>query len=670
DRACGASGGCGKRETRGKDRRITLHKDATTTPAIRTAILAGKGQRLRVDPTSLCVLTKGEFARWVGSHLTQHLLLQPEAVEAADGSNAGGRRLREKGPESGRAEQAGPHELSSPQYPSGHFICPRGGRFPCLRQPEGLALTWTLGWYMEPIANCSLTRGHPMSLAPTEAPPGICLLLPRSLALSTPEGAAFVRLAGRLVSSGREVTLLQAGADPAQAALSTSSGAGSSALRHVALQEPKTPWIEGHWSAAARESYLAFLWLSEREEKFALVHFPVRSGIGYFASVAKRQGLAFARTMLVAGGDPGEEELQDLAELETTFLERESALRADAVFPAAEDGLFGWLESAREPAEEALPAEPPPLVSVCLVHHDRPQLLAQALDSLRAQDYPHFEVVLADSGSERPESSLFLENLDAEFSQRGWRILRLENRGPGAARNLAAKAARGEFLLFMDDDNVARPEEIACFVRVARKTGADIVTCAQAVFKGDEPPPLGSPPDRVCIFPGPFLSVGLFRNCFGDTNALIRREVFVAVGGFSEDDGFSEDWELFIRAGLAGFRIEAIPRPLFYYRVQPRGRFRMSSPQANRRAVRRPFEKALLPGLRELVSLVQGQALRIEALEAEVRNLSEALRTPPSLPIPTKRPGALREIERTMRKARKALLRHVAGGAKPVSPRP
>ncbi|MGD9897434.1 MAG: glycosyltransferase family 2 protein [Candidatus Methylacidiphilaceae bacterium] len=509
-----------------------------------------------------------------------------------------------------------------------------------------------------------------MSTALPKARFGICVLLPGSLALSSPEGTIYLDLARRLASSGRSVTLLQAG-DLGQSILPDSDGAESSRLRRLALREPKTPSIEGHWSGHARESYLAFLWLREREAEFGLVYFPARSGIGYFAAVAKRQGLAFAGTVLVAGECSSEEEPGDLDGLERIFLERESALRADAVLPAGDDGLLRLLEQQPpEAAAEALSEEPAPLVTVCLVHHDRPRLLAQALDSLRGQKYPHFEVILADSGSERPEALAFVDGLEGEFSQRGWRILRLENRGPGAARNRAAREARGEFLFFMDDDNVALPEEFSCFVQVSRRTSADIVTCAQAVFHGEEPPPLDRPPDRVCVFPGAFLPVALFRDCFGDTNALIRREVFTSLGGFSEDDNFAtEDWELFIRARLAGFQLEAIPLPLFFYRVQPESRFRTTCPEANRRAIRRPYREYLPPDLHGLLSLVQGQALRIEALETEVRSLSAALASPAPLPVSTKRSGPLREIERTVRKARKALFRRTAG-AKPASPYP
>ncbi|MDD2677405.1 MAG: hypothetical protein PHP75_08085, partial [Methylacidiphilaceae bacterium] len=171
------------------------------------------------------------------------------------------------------------------------------------------------------------------------------------------------------------------------------------------------------------------------------------------------------------------------------------------------------------------------------------------------------------------------------------------------------------------------------------------------------------------IFPGPFLPVGLSRNCFGDTNALIRREVFAALGGFSEE-ACVEDWDLFIRACLAGFHLEAIPLPLYFYRVHSDSRFRSLSLDAIRQTVRRPYRQALPPALHGLLSLAQGQALRIETLEAEARRLSDALRAALSLPATPKRPDTLREFERTVRNMRKALLRKVADGAKPVSPRP
>ena len=54
----------------------------------------------------------------------------------------------------------------------------------------------------------------------------------------------------------------------------------------------------------------------------------------------------------------------------------------------------------------------------------------------------------------------------------------------GAARNFAAKKARGKFLLFMDDDNYAKPYEISTFVRVVNHTGAQLLSSFVDYFSG------------------------------------------------------------------------------------------------------------------------------------------------------------------------------------------
>ena len=81
----------------------------------------------------------------------------------------------------------------------------------------------------------------------------------------------------------------------------------------------------------------------------------------------------------------------------------------------------------------------PPLVSVCLVHYNRPQLLKQAVASLMAQEYTNFEVILADDGSSSKAARKLLLNLETEFIKRNWKILHLENGYLGNARNTAAK---------------------------------------------------------------------------------------------------------------------------------------------------------------------------------------------------------------------------------------
>jgi GT2 family glycosyltransferase/tetratricopeptide (TPR) repeat protein len=262
----------------------------------------------------------------------------------------------------------------------------------------------------------------------------------------------------------------------------------------------------------------------------------------------------------------------------------------------------------------ALGPRPGPRVSVCLSHFNRPDYLRQALASLEAQDYPNFEVVLVDDASTKPEAVAFIDSLEEKFRQRDWQLLR--NRQElfvGAARNLAARHARGEYLLFMDDDNVAKPEEISTFVRVAQRTNADILTCFLDFFSGREAPKPGRTPDQRFLFLGDAVGASACRNCLGDTNAFIRREVFLALGGFHEERGVGhEDWELYAGAVLRGHRLEVVPEALVWYR---RNEAEMSATRKN--SLHRghmhniqPYLDAVPAALRTLVLLVQGQFIK------------------------------------------------------------
>ena len=247
-----------------------------------------------------------------------------------------------------------------------------------------------------------------------------------------------------------------------------------------------------------------------------------------------------------------------------------------------------------------------PLVSVCLTHFNRPEKLGQALDSLRAQEYANFEVILVDDGSDQAEALRFLGSLSDEFKQRNWKLIRQPNRYLGAARNAAVRAANGKWLLFMDDDNFAMADEISTFVRAAQCSGADVLTCVAGFFEGDAAPNFSTP--RTLNAPlGGAAEMGLFSNCFGDANGFFRREVFEKLGGFTEEYGVGyEDCELYAKAALAGFQVMVVPKSLFWYRVDPRSMVRTTSLYANRLRAARPYMDRLPPELRHLPLLLQG----------------------------------------------------------------
>lgn len=219
-----------------------------------------------------------------------------------------------------------------------------------------------------------------------------------------------------------------------------------------------------------------------------------------------------------------------------------------------------------------------PLVSVCVVHYNRPKLLSQALSSLKKQSYQNIEVILVDDGSHEKEALDFLEELEPDFKERGWKIIRQSNSYLGAARNTAALAASGEYLLFMDDDNIAMPNEIKVFVAAAQHSDADILTCVIAPFS-DFPP---IKPNRVWLPLGGSIGSGLYQNAFGDANAFWKRSAFIKYGNYTTDYGVGhEDWELFGNAVLCGAKLEVVPEPLCWYRESQSGMLRSGNENIN-----------------------------------------------------------------------------------------
>jgi glycosyltransferase involved in cell wall biosynthesis len=276
-------------------------------------------------------------------------------------------------------------------------------------------------------------------------------------------------------------------------------------------------------------------------------------------------------------------------------------------------GSGAYRAPARPQPAAVLPAEQP-LVSICLSHFNRPHFLRQALASIEAQDYGRIEVVLVDDASSNPEAIAYIDSLVPTFAARGWQLIRNpEELFVGAARNMAARQAKGEFVKFMDDDNIAKPKEISTFMAVARRTGADIVSCALDIFTDITPPRTNQALKYRFLFLGAAAAASALRNYVGDTNALFRREAFLALGGFHEERHVGhEDWKLMADAVLKGYHLEAIPDALVWYRRTGTGENASARnfQQAGHMQNISPYLAAVPPALRNLVLYAQGNALR------------------------------------------------------------
>lgn len=190
------------------------------------------------------------------------------------------------------------------------------------------------------------------------------------------------------------------------------------------------------------------------------------------------------------------------------------------------------------------------LVSVVIPFHDRRRFLGVAIESVLAQSYSHWELILVDDGSSDGSADI-AGDYAARFPDQ---IQYLEhpdhaNLGVTRTRNLGASVSRGEFLAFLDSDDKWMPHKLDDQVRLMREHPEVGLVCAPSVYWCDWDPEV--PPDARQqnyvptlapsgrIYEAPFLLI--HTHPLGQWGApcpssfLIRRSAFEAVGGFVEE---------------------------------------------------------------------------------------------------------------------------------------
>src|SRR5580700_3669405 len=105
-----------------------------------------------------------------------------------------------------------------------------------------------------------------------------------------------------------------------------------------------------------------------------------------------------------------------------------------------------------------------PLVSIVIPAYNPTDFLLEALGSASAQTHPRTEIILVNDGSDRPESEAILR----QASKMAGTYLEQRNRGLGAARNAGFQAARGEYVVPLDADDLLESTYIAECLAVLR----------------------------------------------------------------------------------------------------------------------------------------------------------------------------------------------------------
>ena len=187
--------------------------------------------------------------------------------------------------------------------------------------------------------------------------------------------------------------------------------------------------------------------------------------------------------------------------------------------------------------------------------------LRQALDSVAAQTWRDFELVIVDDGSTDARTVAILDDV---ARRPGVTLHRTPNRGPSLARNLAIERAHADYILPLDADDYLAPTFLAKTV-----------------------PLLDAEPDLGVVYTwvglvgshhgiwrtGGFSVKELLTRCTIHVASLYRRQLWVDAGGY--DPSFvesCEDWDLWLGAAARGWRGRCVPEVLVYYRRAPTSR--------------------------------------------------------------------------------------------------
>jgi GT2 family glycosyltransferase len=202
------------------------------------------------------------------------------------------------------------------------------------------------------------------------------------------------------------------------------------------------------------------------------------------------------------------------------------------------------------------------VVSVIIPAYNCTEYIPAALDSVLAQTFTDFEIVLVNDGS--PDTEM-LEHLIAPYRDR---IIycKQENRGLAAARNTGIRAARGKYLAFLDSDDCWPPEYLAAQMRLFEETPSLDLVYADALNFGDAPLPRKTFMQPLTP-PVSFEDLLLGGNQIIPSGTVARKQVIVDAGLFDESLRRCEDYDMWLRIAYRGAKIAFQPRVLALRRV-------------------------------------------------------------------------------------------------------
>jgi len=287
-----------------------------------------------------------------------------------------------------------------------------------------------------------------------------------------------------------------------------------------------------------------------------------------------------------------------------------------------------------------------PKISVILTSYNRPYWLDKAIRSIYEQGYQNWELLILDDYSTRNEVIHVIRRWQIQDPRIKRLIVPRKVGYVSPLWNMGLDQARGDYICFLDDDNMRRKEYLQELMRKALETEADITVCESSLIDSEDRIRIHNLRRHPVGSKQPDLGRLLQRNFIDSGEMLIKRDVFEKVGWFDERLTTEEDWDFVCRSVAKGMKFYFLSEPFALYRDHSDQRIKHTLDQhrVNLPAVRAKFPlprkiKVLLvsPRLEDLTlsqrfvcdALFEGlgQVYQIEARRCRCNNAKENLIT-------------------------------------------
>lgn len=201
-----------------------------------------------------------------------------------------------------------------------------------------------------------------------------------------------------------------------------------------------------------------------------------------------------------------------------------------------------------------------PLVSVVIATYNLAAYVPLAIQSVLDQDYSNIEVIVIDDGSTDGTRNAVKPYLnDARV-----RYLFQDNRGQAAAKNYGVRQSHGDYVAFLDGDDMWAPEKLELQMPLFSRSEAIGVVYSRMRYIDEQGKELGIPDNE--LFRGRVSGLLLIRNFIGFGTCVVKKECFDRLGGFKEHVKMGIDYDLWLRFSTQ-YEFDYVDQPLLHYRV-------------------------------------------------------------------------------------------------------